>query len=54
MTTVTNDLRVEAKGLTRKYGDLVAVDSLDLSIPAGTIYALLGPNGAGKTRRSRC
>jgi len=49
MTTVTNDLRVEAKGLTRKYGDLVAVDSLDLSIPAGTIYALLGPNGAGKT-----
>jgi len=40
---------VEAHGLTRHYGEIVAVDQLDLTIPAGHIYALLGPNGAGKT-----
>jgi ABC-2 type transport system ATP-binding protein len=36
-------------GLTRRFGDLVAVDRLDLSIPAGTIFGLLGSNGAGKS-----
>jgi ABC-2 type transport system ATP-binding protein len=36
-------------GLTRTFGDLVAVDHLDLAIPAGSIFGLLGPNGAGKT-----
>lgn len=40
---------VEARGLTRRYDDLLAVDNLDLTIPPATIYALLGPNGAGKT-----
>lgn len=36
-------------GVTRRFGKEVAVDRLDLSIPAGGVYALLGPNGAGKT-----
>jgi len=40
---------VETEKLTKHYGDLVAVDSLDLSIKEGEIFGLLGPNGAGKT-----
>lgn len=35
--------------LTKRYGDVTAVDGLDLSIPAGELFALLGVNGAGKT-----
>jgi ABC-type uncharacterized transport system ATPase subunit len=37
------------RSLTKTYGDLVAVDSLDLEISAGEIFGLLGQNGAGKT-----
>jgi ABC-2 type transport system ATP-binding protein len=40
---------IVARGLTRRFGDVVAVDSLDLSVPWGEILGLLGPNGAGKT-----
>jgi ABC-2 type transport system ATP-binding protein len=40
---------IQAQGLTKYYGDILAVDSLDLHVDSGTIYALLGPNGAGKT-----
>ncbi len=40
---------IEVEGLTVRYGDLVAVDRLDLRAEAGRILALLGPNGAGKT-----
>ena len=40
---------VETEGLTKRFGDLVAVDSLNLSIEEGEIFGLLGPNGAGKT-----
>jgi len=40
---------IEAKGLVKRYGDVVALDGLDLSVRKGTIVALLGPNGAGKT-----
>ena len=40
---------IRTRGLTKRYGDLVAVDRLDLDIYEGEIFGLLGPNGAGKT-----
>lgn len=40
---------VRAEGLTKRYGDLTAVDGLDFAIPAGEFFGLLGPNGSGKT-----
>src|SRR3954447_14362953 len=40
---------VEASGLVKQYGDVRALDGLDLVAPAGKVLALLGPNGAGKT-----
>jgi ABC-2 type transport system ATP-binding protein len=44
---------VLTEGLTRRFGDFVAVDSLDLEVPQGSVLALLGPNGAGKTTTVR-
>jgi ABC-2 type transport system ATP-binding protein len=44
-----NNLVLETKGLTKHYGDFVAVDNLDLNIKKGEVFGLLGPNGAGKT-----
>ena len=43
------ELAVHTRGLTRKFGDLIAVDQIDLEIPRGQIYGFLGPNGSGKT-----
>jgi ABC-2 type transport system ATP-binding protein len=40
---------VEAHGLTKWYGDITALDGVDLRVEPGTIHGLLGPNGAGKT-----
>lgn len=40
---------IEATGLVKRYGEVVALDGLDLSVREGTVVALLGPNGAGKT-----
>jgi ABC-2 type transport system ATP-binding protein len=40
---------IEARGLTKRYRNTVAVDNIDLQIPAGRIVGLIGPNGAGKT-----
>ena len=44
---------ITARGLTRRFGDLTAVDGVDLDIAAGEIYGLLGPNGAGKSTTVR-
>src|SRR5210317_1113857 len=40
---------IEARGLTKRYKRTIAVDNIDLQIPAGRIVGLIGPNGAGKT-----
>ena len=47
------EMAIEATGLTRSFGDLKAVDSLDLQIPKGCIYGFLGPNGSGKSTSIR-
>ncbi|HCT79017.1 MAG TPA: ABC transporter [Micromonosporaceae bacterium] len=44
-----SDLAISVTGLRKSYGDLRAVDRLDLSVQRGEVFALLGPNGAGKT-----
>ena len=46
-------LVIEARGLTRRFGDLTAVDALDLRVEPQTIYGFLGPNGCGKTTTLR-
>src|SRR5690242_13903145 len=42
-----------ARGLTRRFGELVAVDHVDLSVPRAHVYGFLGPNGSGKTTTIR-
>lgn len=40
---------IEAEGLVKHFGDVAAVDGVDLRVPRGAVYGVLGPNGAGKT-----
>jgi ABC-2 type transport system ATP-binding protein len=40
---------LEAKNLTKRYGDVIAVDSVSLAVEKGALFGLLGPNGSGKT-----
>ena len=44
---------IETKALTKRFGDRAAVDSVDLTVPAGVAFGFLGPNGAGKTTMIR-
>ncbi|SLN11823.1 Daunorubicin/doxorubicin resistance ATP-binding protein DrrA [Roseivivax jejudonensis] len=46
-------LAIRARGLVRRFGNLTAVDGIDLDVPQGMIFAILGPNGAGKTTLMR-
>lgn len=48
-----SELCVDVRGLTRRFGDFVAVDSVDFEIRAGRIFGFLGPNGAGKSTTIR-
>ena len=45
---------VVAAGLTKRYGDTLALDRLDLRVASGEVYGFLGPNGSGKTTTIRC
>ncbi len=44
---------ITASGLVKRFGDVTALDGLDLAVPGGTVLGLLGPNGAGKTTAVR-
>jgi ABC-2 type transport system ATP-binding protein len=44
---------IEARGLTKRFGAILALDRLDLDVPRGSVFGLLGPNGAGKTTTIR-
>jgi ABC-2 type transport system ATP-binding protein len=50
---MTHDLMIEAHGLRKRFGPTVALDGIDLEVPAGAILGVLGPNGAGKTTAVR-
>jgi ABC-2 type transport system ATP-binding protein len=45
---------IEVRGLTKRYGEKIAVDNLSFGIEAGNVTGFLGPNGAGKTTTMRC
>ena len=47
------ELAIHAEGLRRTFGDVVALDGVDIAVPTGTVLGLLGPNGAGKTTAVR-
>ena len=47
------ELAIVARGLTKRYGDVLALDALDLAVPTGSVFGFLGPNGAGKTTTLR-
>ena len=53
MSETMPDLAIELRGVVRTFGDVRAVDRLDLEVPAGSVAVLLGPNGAGKTTTVR-
>jgi ABC-2 type transport system ATP-binding protein len=44
----SKDGALELNGLRRRYGDVVALDGLSFTVPAGQVFGFLGPNGAGK------
>ncbi len=46
---MTQSAAIQARGLVKKYGDVTALDGVDISVPTGSVLGLLGPNGAGKT-----
>jgi ABC-2 type transport system ATP-binding protein len=46
-------LAIEAEGLVKVFGEVRAVDGIDLAVPVGAVYGVLGPNGAGKTTAIR-
>ena len=50
---MSKEFAIEARGLTKRFGDLVAVSQLDLDVPRGEIYGFLGPNGSGKSTTIR-
>lgn len=50
---LNQDIAIQAEGLTKRFGEFTAVDSIELAIGAGRVLSVLGPNGAGKTTTVR-
>ena len=50
---MNEQLAISARGLIKRFGDVAAVNGIDLEVPRGMIFAILGPNGAGKTSLMR-
>ena len=48
-----SELAIRLRGVVKRYGEITAVDGLDLDVPEGTCVGLLGPNGAGKSTTMR-
>ena len=48
-----SDLAIRLRGVVKRFGEITAVDGLDLDVPEGTCVGLLGPNGAGKSTTMR-
>src|SRR6187401_2617305 len=46
---MAEDLAIDVKGMTKRFGDRTVVNHIDLQVRAGEIYGFLGPNGSGKT-----
>lgn len=53
MTAGADGVAIRARGLTRRFGQLVAVDHVDLEVPMKRVYGFLGPNGSGKSTTIR-
>ena len=53
MKVVSTDLAIKARGLSKNFGNLTAVNNLDLDVPRAMIYGFLGPNGSGKSTTIR-
>jgi lipooligosaccharide transport system ATP-binding protein len=51
--TAQSDVLIHARGLTKRFGDLLAVDGVDFDVHVGEAFGFLGPNGAGKTSTMR-
>src|SRR3990172_9515582 len=47
------EIAIEAKGLTKKYGDMFAIRDIDIELLEGDLFGFIGPNGAGKTTTMR-
>src|SRR5689334_23639561 len=50
---MSGELAIRLRGVVKRYGEITAVDGLDLDVPVGTCVGLLGPNGAGKSTTMR-
>ena len=50
---MADDLAIDVRGLTKRFGSKVAVDHVDIAVPSGEVWGFLGPNGSGKTTTIR-